>query len=63
MLKAAKFSRRNWWNFQGKIKEVKTFEGERLLGTSSSTLLEIFCKTIPKSIVIIKGFIDPEDNL
>ena len=38
------------------------FEGEMLTKTLPTTLLQIFCKIIPKSKVIVKSITDPDDN-
>ena len=40
----------------------KMFEGEMLIITLSTTLLEIFCKIILNFQVIVKSFTDPKDN-
>ena len=51
-----------WWNLAGKRTCRKIFEGEMLIRTLSTTLLQIFCKIILNSEVIVKSIIDPDDN-
>ena len=40
----------------------KIFEGEMVMRTVRTTLLQIFCKIILISKVIIKSIIDQDDN-
>ena len=39
------------------------FEGETLVRTPPTTLLQIFCELILNSLVIVKSIIDPDGNL
>ena len=40
----------------------KIFEGEMLIRTLPTTLLQIYCKIIPNSDVIVKSVIAPDDT-
>ena len=41
---------------------IKIFIGEMLIRTLPTSLLQIFCKIILNSKVIVKSIIDPDDN-
>ena len=49
-------------NLAGKSHAGKIFEGGLLFRIMPTTLLQIFCKIILNSKVIIKSIIDPDDN-
>ena len=42
--------------------ELAFFKAEMFIGALSPTLLQIFCKIILNSKVIVKSIIDPDDN-
>ena len=46
----------------GKSMIRKLFDGEMLIGTLATTLLQIFCKIILNFLVIVKSILDPDDN-
>ena len=54
MLTTAKTVRQCWWNLARKNINWKTFEGEMLIRTLPTTLLQIFCKIILNFKVIVK---------
>ena len=51
-------------NYVGACKSIvkKIFDGEMLIRSLPTTLLEIFCKIMVISKVILKSIIDPDDN-
>ena len=48
--------------YQAKQLLGKYFEGGMLIRTLPATFLQIFCKIILNSKVIVKNIIDPDDN-
>ena len=62
MLTAAKTSLTILMKSSGFSTIGKIFEGEMLIRTLPTTLLQIFCKIILNSKVIVKSIIDPDDN-
>ena len=42
---------------------AKGFEGEMLSRTLSTTLLQIYCKVVLKSKVMVRSNDDPDDNI
>ena len=62
MLKAAKTTWQFLWNLSNESIVEKIFEGELLIRTLPTTLLQIFCKISCNSKVIVKSIIDPDDN-
>ena len=62
MLAAAKTAWQFWWNLSSKSVFGKIFEGEMLIRTLPTTLLQIFCKISFNPKVIVRSTIDPDDN-
>ena len=51
------------WNIAGKSKVQKIFDGEMVIRTKPTNLLQIFCKIILNFKVTVKSIIDPDDNV
>ena len=62
MLIVAKTAQENWLNLLCEYLRGKIFEGEILIRTLPTTLLQIFCKFISNSKIIVKSISGADDN-
>ena len=62
MCSAVQSSWSNLCNLAGKSIVRKIFDGEISITTFRTTLLELICKIILNSKVLVKNIIDPDDN-